>query len=163
MAGKIGQIVGAFLVTVVSASPSAPAEAPQNLMMQGSDGVSVQNGEKSASISFWRPTGGVTQIGLEHLDFSPSAYVTMITASGPTRQDAAMVAATLQTFTTLSQQSSFVDHESITFAYNQIKPTYVISELERAKLISPVEAQAARTAFYGLETRVNPDPTTQRR
>ena len=74
-----------------------------------------------------------------------------------------MVAATLQTFTTLSQQSSFVDHESITFAYNQIKPTYVISELERAKLISPVEAQAARTAFYGLETRVNPDPTTQRR
>ena len=157
MFSKIGQIVGAFLVTVVSASPGAPAEAFQNLIMQGADSVTVQNGDKSTSINFQRPTGGITQIGLEHLDFSPNAYVTMITASGPTRQDAVMAAATLQTFTTLSQQSSFVDHESITFAYNQMRPTYVISELERAKLISPVEAQAARTAFYSLESRVNPN------
>src|SRR6516164_7476565 len=157
MASKIGQIVGAFLVTVVSASPSVPAEAPQNLMMQGSDSVTVQNGEKSTSISFWRPTGGVTQIGLEHLDFSPNAYVTMITASGPTTDDAAIAVATLQTFTNLNQQSSFVDHGSITFAYNQPKPTYVISELERAKLISSGEAQAARTAYYSLEARVNPN------
>jgi hypothetical protein len=58
-----------------------------------------------------------------------------------------MAVATLQTFANLNQQSSFVDTKSITFAYNQTKPTYVISELERAKLISPLEAQAARTAF----------------
>ena len=163
MFGKIGWIVGAFLVEVVSASPGVPAEVLQNLIMQGADSVTVQNGEKSTSINFRRPTGGVTQIGLEHLDFAPNAYVTMITASGPTTDDAAIAVATLQTFTNLNQQSSFVDHGSITFAYNQPKPTYVISELERAKLISSGEAQAARTAFYSLEARVNWNPTTQRR
>jgi hypothetical protein len=70
-----------------------------------------------------------------------------------------MAVATLQTFANLNQQSSSVDTKSITFAYNQTKPTYVISELERAKLISPLEAQAARTAFYSLQSQAGSKPT----
>jgi hypothetical protein len=159
---KIKPKVGAVLITAVLtpplASPSSLAEVPQNQIVAHRDRVTVHNDENSASISFPRPSGGVTQIGVEHLDFSPSAYVTTVTACGPTIDDAAIVAASVQTFTNLDQQTLFADAGSITFAYSQAKPSYVISELERAKLISPVEAQAARTAFYSLQTRVNPKP-----
>jgi len=74
----------------------------------------------------------------------------MVTASGPTRDEAAIAAATLLTFTNLDPQTSFAGTDSITFFYNQSKPSYVISELERAKLISPAEAEAARTALDRL-------------
>jgi hypothetical protein len=80
----------------------------------------------------------------------------MVTASGPTRDEAAMAAAILQTFTNLDQQTSFADTDSITFAYNQTKPSYVISELERVKLISPAEAEAARTALGSLQSKIVP-------
>jgi hypothetical protein len=96
----------------------------------------------------------ITRIGIERLDAFQNAYVTMVTASGPTIDEAAMAGAMLQTFTNLKQQSSFVDTESITFAYNQTRPSYVISELERAKLISPAEAQAARAAFDSLQSQM---------
>jgi hypothetical protein len=67
-----------------------------------------------------------------------------------------MAVAVLQTFTNLNQQALFAGTDSITLAYNQTKPSYVISELERAKLISSLEAQAARTAFDILQSRMKP-------
>jgi hypothetical protein len=107
-----------------------------------------QNGDKSQSITFPRSSGGITEIAIERLDF-PNAYVTMVTTSGPTRDEAAMAAATLLTFTELKPQTSFAATNSITFFYNQSKPGYVISELERARLISPAEAEAARSVLRG--------------
>jgi hypothetical protein len=55
----------------------------------------------------------------------------------------------------MDQQASFVDAGSITFAYNQTKPNYVISELERTKLISTAEAETARMALQSLESRID--------
>ena len=141
----------AFLAGAVSASPVSGAETLQNHPVVDQNSVVVQNGEKSASITLARATGGITQIGVARPDFFVKDYVTMVTASGPTIEDAAMAVAVLRTFTNLNQQVLFAGTDSITLAYNQTKPSYVISELERAKLISPVEAQAARTAFNTLQ------------
>lgn len=157
MVKEIKEIVAAaVLVGALIASQTSEAEVPQNQTIRDQYGITVQNGEKSASITFQRSSKGITQIGIERLDTFPNAYVTMVTASGPTRDDAAMAAATLQTFTNLDQQTSFANTDCITFAYNQTKPSYVISELERAKLISRVEAEAARTAFDSLQSRTDP-------
>ena len=146
----------AFLVSAVSASPVSAAETLQNRTVADQNSVVVQNGEKSASITLARATAGITQIAIARPDFFGKAYVTLVTASGPTIEDAAMAVAALQTFTNLNQQGLFAGTDSITLAYNQTKPSYVISELERAKLISPLEAQAARTAFDTLQSRMKP-------
>src|SRR6516162_4519443 len=145
-----GLAAAAFLVSAVSASPVSEAETLQNPTVADQNSVVVQNGEKSASITLARTAGGITQIAVERPVFLAKAYVTMVTASGPTIEDAAMAVAVLQTFTNLDQQALFAGTDSITLAYNQTKPSYVISELERAKLISPLEAQAAKTAFNTL-------------
>jgi hypothetical protein len=137
---------GSTLSVSTSANPSA-----QNPTVADQSSVVVENGEKSASITFARTAGGITQIAGSRPDFFAKAYVTMVTASGPTIEDAAMAVAVLQTFTNLNQPALFAGTDSITLAYNQTKPSYVISELERAKLISPLEAQAARTAFDTLQ------------
>jgi hypothetical protein len=146
----------AFLATALLIPSLSVAEVPQSLSITDQNVVTVQNAEKSASIILRRSRGGITQIGIERLDAFRDAYVTMVTASGPTRDEAAMAAAILQTFTNLEQQTSFADTDSITFAYNQTKPNYVISELERVKLISPAEAEAARTAFGRLQSKIAP-------
>jgi len=150
----IGSAVLVFLVTAVAVSSIAVAEIPQNRTITDQNGVGVQNDEKSASVTFSRPAGGVTQIGIKRLDLNLNSYVTMVTASGPTREDAAMAVAILQTFMNLKTQSTLVDKKSITLAIDQAKPSYVISELERSKLISPVEARVARSAFDRLRSRV---------
>src|SRR6266478_151219 len=150
-------VATAVLVSALLASPVSVAEVSQNYAITDHV-ITVQNSDKSSSIIFPRSSGGITQIGIERLDAFQNAYVTMVTASGPTIDEAVMAAAALQTFTNLKQQSSFVDTESITFAYNQTKPSYVISELERAKLISPAEAQAARTALDSLQSRMAARP-----
>jgi len=129
----------------------ASGGAVQNPTVADQSSVVVENGEKSASITLARTAGGITQIAVARPGFFSKAYVTMVTASGPTVEDAAMAVAVLQTFTNLNQQALFAGTDSITLAYNQTKPSYVISELERAKLISPLEAQAARTAFDTLQ------------
>jgi len=103
------------------------------------------------SVPWARTAGGITQIAVARSDSFATAYVTLVTASGPTIEDAAMAVAVLQTFTNLNQQALFAGTDSITLAYNQTKPSYVILELERVKLISPLEAQAARTAFNTLQ------------
>ena len=141
----------AFLAGVVSASPVSAAETLQNHPIVDQNSVVVQNGEKSASITLARATGGITQIAIARPDFFVNDYVTLVTASGPTIEDAAMAVAVLQTFTNLNQQGLFAGTDSITLAYNQTKPSYVISELERAKLISPLEAQAARSVLNILQ------------
>jgi hypothetical protein len=157
MVGKTREIsVLAFLLTALLVPQISVAEVPQSLSIIDQNVITVQNAEKSSSIIFSRSSGGITQIGIERLDTFRNAYVTMVTASGPTRDDAAMAAAILQTFTNLDQQTSFADTDRITFAYNQSKPSYVISELERVKLISSVEAEAARTAFDSLQSRTDP-------
>jgi hypothetical protein len=148
----------AFLVAAILAQPVSVAEIPQQRTVMDQKGIIVQKGEKSASIIFSRTAIGITEIGVERLDSFPDAYVTLVTASGPTREDAAIVGATIQTFTNLNQQSSFTDTNSITFAYNRLKPGYVISELERAKLISPAEARTARAALDSLRTRIDSTP-----
>jgi len=159
MVKKINEIVATtVLISALLASPVSVAEVPQNHAITEENVITVQNSDKSSSIIFPRSSGGITQIGIERLDAFQNAYVTMVTASGPTEDEAAMAAATLQTFTNLKQQSSFVNTASITFAYNQTKPSYVISELERAKLISPAEAHAARTAFNSLQARMAARP-----
>ena len=141
----------AFLVSAVSALPVSAAEILQNPTVADQNSVVVQNGEKSASITLARATGGITQIAIARPDVFVNAYVTMVTASGATIEDAAMAVAVLQTFTNLNQQGLFAGTDSITLAYNQTKPSYVISELERAKLISPLEAQAARSVLNILQ------------
>jgi len=143
-----GLAATAFLLSTISASSVSAAETLQTPNGANQNSVVVQNGEKSASITLARATGGITQIGVARPDFFVKDYVTMVTASGPTIEDAAMAVAVLQTFTNLNQQALFASTDSITLAYNQTRPSHVISELERAKLISPLEAQAARTAFY---------------
>jgi len=159
MVSEIKDIVAtAVLISALLASPVSVAEVSQNYAITNQNVITVQNGDKSSSIIFPRSSGGITRIGIERLDAFQNAYVTMVTAYGPTIDEAAMAAATLQTFTNLKQQSSFVDTESITFAYNQTKPSYVISELERAKLISPAEAQAARAAFDSLQSQMAARP-----
>ena len=145
-----GLAAAAFLVSAVSASPVSAAETLQNPTVADQNSVVVQNGEKSASITLARTAGGITQIAVARSDFCAKAYVTMVTASGPTIEDAAMAVAVIQTYTNLDQQALLAGTGSITLAYNQTKPGYVISELERAKLISPLEAQAAKTAFNTL-------------
>ena len=157
MVGKTREIsVLTFLLTALLAPPISVAEVPQSRSIRDQNVITVQNSEKSSSIIFPRSSGGITQIGIERLDAFRGAYVTMVTASGPTRDEAAMAAAILQTFTNLDQQTSFADTDSITFAYNQTKPSYVISELERVKLISPAEAEAARTALDSLQSKIVP-------
>jgi hypothetical protein len=151
-----GLATAVFLISAVSASPVSAAETLQSPTVADQNSVVVQNGEKSASITLARTTGGITQIAIARPDSFAKAYVTLVTASGPTRDEAAMAAAILQTFTNLDQQTSFMDTDSITFAYNQTKPSYVISELERAKLISSVEAEAARIAFDSLQSSTDP-------
>jgi hypothetical protein len=154
----IGSAVSVFLVGAVTVSSIAVAEIPQKRTITDQNGVGVRNDEKSASVTFSRPAGGVTQIGIERLDLYLNSYVTMVTASGPTREDAAMAVAILQTFINLKTQSTFADTNSITLAIEQVKPSYVISELERSKLISPVEARVARTAFDRLRSRMESKP-----
>jgi hypothetical protein len=157
MPKKIKDIVATtVLVSTLLASSVSTAEVHQNYPITEQDVITVQNGDKSSSIIFPRLSGGITQIGIERLDAFQNAYVTMVTASGPTRDEAAIAAAILQTFTNLEQQTSFADTDSITFAYNQTKPSYVISELERVKLISPAEAEAARTALGRLQSKIVP-------
>jgi hypothetical protein len=154
---KIKELAAAaFLASALSVSPVSAAESLQNATVADQSSVVVQNGEKSASITLARTTGGITQIAVARSDSFATAYVTLVTASGPTIEDAAMAVAVLQTFTNLDQQVLLAGTGSITLAYNQTKPSYVISELERAKLISPLEAQAARTAFNTLQQRKNP-------
>ena len=149
-----GSAVLVFLVAAVTVSSIAVAEIPQNRTITDQNGVGVQNDEKSASVTFSRPAGGVTQIGIKRLDLNLNSYVTMVTASGPTREDAAMAVVILQTSMNLKTQSTFADTKSITLAIDQAKPSYVISVLERSKLISPVEARVARSAFDRLRSRV---------
>jgi hypothetical protein len=157
MPKKIKEIVAtAALVSTLLASSVSTAEVHQNYPITEQDVITVKNSDKSSSIIFPRLSGGITQIGIERLDAFQNAYVTMVTASGPTRDEAAIAAAILQTFTNLEQQTSFADTDSITFAYNQTKPSYVISELERVKLISPAEAEAARTALGRLQSKIAP-------
>jgi hypothetical protein len=154
---KINYIVAtAALVSTLLASSVSTAEVHQNYPITAQDVITVQNSDKSSSIIFPRLSGGITQIGIERLDAFQNAYVTMVTASGPTRDETAMTAAILRTFTNLEQETSFADTDSITFAYNQTKPSYVISELERVKLISPAEAEAARTALGRLQSKIVP-------
>jgi len=139
----------AFLAAAVSLSPVSVAGV---LPIQSLDD---RNGGKLLSIIFPRPSGGITEIAIEPLDF-PDAYLIMVTASGRTINDAAMAAATLLTFTNLDPQTSFAGTDAITFFYNRSEPSYVIAELERAKLISPAEAAAARTALDRLYTGTGP-------
>jgi hypothetical protein len=146
-----GLAATAFLLSAISALSVSAAETLQTPSGANQNSVVVQNGEKSASITLARATGGITQIAVARPDFFVKDHVTMVTASGPTIEDAAMAVAVLQTFTNLNQQALFASTDSITLAYNQTRPSYVISELERAKLISPLEAQAARTAFNTLQ------------
>jgi hypothetical protein len=146
-----GLATAVFLTSAVSASPVSAAETLQSPTVADQNSVVVQDGEKSASITLARTTGGITQIAIARPDSFAKAYVTLVTASGPTIEDAAMAVAVLQTFTNLDQQALLAGTGSITLAYNQTKPSYVISELERVKLISPLEAQAARTAFNTLQ------------
>jgi hypothetical protein len=147
-------VLAAVLVSAL-VEPTPSREEALNVQTIGSQyGISVEDREKSSSISFLRSSGGITQIGIERLDTFPSGYVTMVTASGPTRDAVAIAAATLQTFANLDPQSLLADSDSITFAFNQAKPSYVISELERAKLISSAEAFAAKTAFGDLQSRM---------
>ena len=160
--GIKGIVATAVLVSALLASPVSVAEVSQNYAITDRNVIALQNDDKSSSIIFPRSSGGITQIGIERLDAFQNAYVTMVTASGPTIDDAAVAAATLQTFTNLEQQGSFVETDLITFAYNQTKPSYVISELERAKLISPAEAHAARTAFNSLQARMAVSPGSVR-
>ena len=87
----------------VRAAPASGGATVQGLYDQSS--VVVENGEKSASITFARTAGGITQIAGSRPDFFAKAYVTMVTASGPTIEDAAMAVAVLQTFTNLNQQA----------------------------------------------------------
>jgi len=138
----------ALLAAAVSAPPISPAGALPYQPLIERTFSDDQNGDKSQSITFPRSSGGITQIAIERLDF-PNAYVTMVTTSGPTRDEAAIAAAILLTFTELKPQTSFAATNSITFFYNQSKPGYVISELERAKLISSAEAEAARSVLHG--------------
>jgi len=154
----INSAILAFLVAAILAQPVSVAEIPQQPIITGQNGIIVQKGEKSASIILARTARGITEIGIERLDSFPNAYVTMVTASGPTREDAAIVGATIQTFTNLNQQSSFANTNTITFTYDKTKPGYVISELERAKLISTVEAQVARTTFDRLRSGMESKP-----
>jgi hypothetical protein len=149
-------VTTAVLVSALLASSVSTAEVSQTYPITDQGVITVQNSDKSSSIIFPRSSGGITQIGMERLDAFQNAYVTMVTASGPTRDEAAMAAAILRTFTNLDQQTSFADTDSITFAYNQTKPSYVISELERVKLISPAEAEAARTALGSLQSKIVP-------
>jgi hypothetical protein len=148
-----GIVLAAVLASALAEPTTARAEALRVQTIGSQYGIAVENYERSSSISLLRSSGGITQIGIERLDTFPSAYVTMVTASGPTRDAAAIAAATLRTFTNLDPQSLLADSNSITFAFNQAKPSYVISELERAKLISPAEASAAKTAFGDLQSR----------
>jgi hypothetical protein len=148
----------AFLVVAILAQSVSVAEIPQQRTIADQTGIIVQNGEKSASIILARTARGITEIGIERLDSFPSTFLTMVTASGPTREDAAIVGATIQTFTNLNQQSWFADTNTITFTYNKTKPSHVISKLERAKLISPVEAQVARNTFDRLRSRMESKP-----
>src|SRR5437588_5413620 len=102
---KTKRIVSAFLVTAAMTATIFMAEFSQHHIIAAQNGINIasQNDinvtmfEKSAIITFPKPTGGITQIGIEHLDFSPNAFITMVTASGPTRDVAAMAIATLQT------------------------------------------------------------------
>ncbi len=121
MVKEIKGITGtAVLVSVLLASSVSVAEVSQNYAITDPQNViTVQKSDKSSSIILPRSSGGITQIGIERLDAFQNAYVTMVTAYGPTIDEAAMVGATLQAFTNLKQQSSFVETESITFAYNQ--------------------------------------------
>ena len=163
MPKKIKYIVAtAALASTLLASSVSTAEVHQNYPITEQDVITVQNSDKSSSIILPRSRGGITQIGIERVDAFRSAYVTMVTASGPTRDEAAMAAAILQTFTNLDQQISFAGTDSITFAYNQTKPGYVISELERVKLISPAEAQAIRTALGSLQSKIVPGQRSER-
>jgi hypothetical protein len=139
----------AFLVAAASASPVSVAGVLQTQPFAEQNFGNDHNGGKSLSITFRRSTGGITQIAIERLGF-PNSYLTIVTASGPTRDEVAIAAATLLTFTNLDPQTSFAGTDSITFFFNQSKPSYVISELERAKLISPADAEAARTALDRL-------------
>jgi len=139
----------ASLTVAVSASPDSVAGALLNQPVTQQNTGNDQNGGESLSISFLRSSGGITQVAVERLDF-PNTYITMVTASGPTRNDAALAAATLLTFTNLNPQASFVGTNSITFSYNQSKPSYVISELERVKLISLAEAKTVKAALDKL-------------
>jgi hypothetical protein len=149
---KIRRLAAAALLAgAVSASLVSAAETLQNHPIVDHNSVVVQNGEKSASITLARTTGGITQIAIARPDFFVNDYVTLVTASGPTIEDAAMAVAVLQTFTNLNQQALLAGTDSITLAYNKTKPSYVISELERAKLISPLEAQAARSVLNILQ------------
>jgi hypothetical protein len=154
-----GLVLSAFLASAVSPWPVSAAELLQNHGILDQNSVVVENGEKSASITLQRPTGGITQIALVRLDFSAKDYVTMVTASGPTRENIAMAVAVLQTFAKLNQETLLVgtdsSTESITLVYNKTQPSHVISELERVKLISPSEAQAARTAFDSLQSQTD--------
>lgn len=155
MVYQINFIAVGFLVTYFSASSVSADELLQSHNIADYQGIIVQNGEKSSSIKFLRSSGGITQIGIERRDTPTNSYITVVTASGPTSDDAAMAAATLQAFTNMDQQASFVDAGSITFAYNQTKPNYVISELERTKLISAAEAETARMALHSLQSRID--------
>jgi hypothetical protein len=155
MVYQINFIAVGSLVTYFSASSVSAADLFQSHNITDYQGIIVQNGEKSSSIKFPRSSGGITQIGIERRDTPTNSYITVVTASGQTSDDAAMAAATLQTFTNMDQQASFVDAGSITFAYNQTKPNYVISELERTKLISAAEAETARMALHSLESRID--------
>jgi hypothetical protein len=139
----------AFLAGAVPAPPIVASEALPNQPFAEQSDNNDQNGEKPLSFTFCRSSGGITQIAIEPLRF-PNTYVTMVTASGPTGDEAAIAAAILLTFTNLDPQTSFAGTGSITYFYNQSKPSYVISELERAKLIFPAEAAAVRTAFEKL-------------
>jgi len=145
----------AFLAAAVSLSPVSVAGVLPNQSLAEDYILDDQNGGKLLSIIFPRPSGGITEIAIEPLDF-PDAYLIMVTASGRTINDAAMAAATLLTFTNLDPQTSFAGTDAITFFYNRSEPSYVIAELERAKLISPAEAAAARTALDRLYTGTGP-------
>jgi hypothetical protein len=146
-----GMATALLLVSAVSVSPVSATETLQSSTAADQNNIVVQSGEKSASITLARTTGGITQIAIARPDSFVKVYVTLVTASGPTIEDAAIAVAVLQTFTNLDQQALLAATGSITLAYNQTKPSYVISELERVKLISPLEAQAARTAFNTLQ------------
>lgn len=138
----------ALLAAAVSAPPVSAVGAFSYQPLTERAISDDQNGDKSQSITFARSSGGITEISIERLDVL-NAYVTMVTTSGPTRDEAAMAATILLTFTELKPQTSFAATNSITFFYNQSKPGYVISELERTKLISPAEAEAARSVLHG--------------
>jgi hypothetical protein len=122
--------------------------------------TNIQDNGTSLSVSFEKPQGGITSMSFSPT-VVPGTYITSVKASGQNDDTAQLAAIALKLDQNLQEQRLFAGEHSFTFAYNQAKPSYIISELERSKLISPTEAQAARDAFAGFQSRLEAKPKSQ--